>query len=229
MSQGSGGARRDWRGAIAGAAPIAAAVGLVGASFGALAVGSGVPVGRACAMSLLVFAGGAQFAALGVVAAGGTALAAVASALLLNARYVAFGAALGPRLRGGRLRRLAAMHFLIDESAAMALAEEEPEHADRIYWATGVGIFVCWNLGTLGGAVLGGTLPDPRILGLDAALPAAMLAVLAPLLRGRPTLLSAGIGGTLALGLAPFVPAGIPVLAASLGALAAFGLATEGA
>ena len=95
-------------------------------SFGVLAGAMGLGWPMACAMSLLVFGGGSQFAALGVVAAGGTPLAAVAAGLLLNARYVPFGLAVAPSLRGGLLKRMVAAQLVIDESSALALGESDP-------------------------------------------------------------------------------------------------------
>src|SRR5262245_27108718 len=106
---------------------LGATTGLIGVSFGALAVGAGISPVVACAMSLLVFAGGAQLAAASVLGAGGSPVAAVASALLLNSRYVGFGLAVAPRFAGvsPRMRAVAA-HLLIDESGALALGERDP-------------------------------------------------------------------------------------------------------
>lgn len=192
--------------------------GIVGVSFGALATSSGVPAALACACSLLVFAGGAQFAALGVLAGGGSGLAAVLSGLLLNARYIAFGIAVAPRLRGGVARRALAAHLLIDESAALALGEPDPARAERAFWWTGAAIFVSWNLGTLAGAAGATAIADPRALGIDAALPAAMLALLWPLLRARRGRWVAALGAATALGALFVAPPGIAILSAAAAA-----------
>jgi predicted branched-subunit amino acid permease len=197
---------------------LAAAV--FGASFGVLAVAAGLGVAQACAFSLLVFAGGAQLAAVGVVAAGGAAGAAVASGLLLNARYLAFGLTVAPLLRGPVWRRALGALLLTDETAALALAEPEPRAAARAYWTTGAVLYVAWNLGTLAGALAGEALGDPAALGLDAAFPGGFLALLAPLLRGRRAKAAAAAGVLLALALTPLLPPGIPILVAALGALA---------
>jgi 4-azaleucine resistance transporter AzlC len=202
------------------------AVGVFGISFGVLAVAGGLTPLMACALSVLVFAGGSQFAAVGVIAAGGGPAAAVASGLLLNARYVAFGLALGPRLRGGRLRRGVIAHLLIDESSAVALARDEPVEADRAFRWTGAAVFVLWNAGTALGAVAGSALGDPRALGLDAAFPAGFLALLAPLLRDRRAKATAAAATVIAVALIPIAPPGIPVLASVAGVLV--GLALSG-
>lgn len=200
------------------------AVGVFGVSFGVLAVAAGLSPAMACAMSLSVFAGGAQFAAVGVVASGGSPAAGVAGGLLLNARYVAFGLAVGPRLSGGRARRALAAQLLIDESTALALREDDDAAAERAFWSTGIAVFVLWNVGTAVGALAGGALGDPRVLGLDAAFPAGFLALLAPLLGDARSRAAAAGGVVVAVALLPVAPPGVPVLAAALGVLAGLAL-----
>src|SRR4051794_3315045 len=157
-----------------------------------------------------MFTGASQFAFVGLIGAG--AFGAVASALLLGARNGLYGLRLAPMLP----RRAA--HLVIDESAAMALA-----HGRRGFWATGVSVFACWNLGTLAGALAGAALSDPRTLGLDAAAPAAFVALLAPRLDAREPRVVAAIATLAALVAVPLVPAGVPVLVAAAVA-AAIGL-----
>lgn len=191
-----------------------------GGSFGVLSTAAGLPVLQTCALSLLVFAGGAQFAVVGVLAAGGATAAAVASGLLLNSRYLAFGLVAAPFVRGSLARRALGAQLLTDESAALALAEPDPREAVRTYWVTGAVLYVVWNAGTLAGALAGGAIGDPATLGLDAAFPAGFLALLVPLLRDRPLRKAALAGAALALLLTPVTPPGVPILAAALGALA---------
>ena len=192
------------------------AIGVFGASFGVLATTAGLSVGKACAMSLLVFTGGSQFAAVGVLQAGGSLAAAFSSALLLAARNAAYGLTLAPTL--GRLRgvpRFVAAHLVIDESTAMATAQPNREDAARAFWATGLSVFVCWNLGTLGGALAGSALGDPGALGLDAAFPAGFIALVAPHLRHRRGQVAALSGALIALVLIPLTPPGVPIVAAT--------------
>ncbi|MDO9353594.1 MAG: AzlC family ABC transporter permease [Solirubrobacteraceae bacterium] len=197
---------------------IGVATGVYGGSFGVLAVGAGLSVAQACVMSLIVFTGGSQFAAIGVIGAGGSPAAAVGSALLLGVRNAAYGLSMAPLLPAARGRRALASHLVIDESTAMARAQDDPEQARAAFYATGVAIFVLWNLGTLVGAVAGGSL-DPEQYGLDAMFPAAFLALLAPQLRqpGAPTV--ALVGALIAVVLVPLTPAGLPVFAAILALL----------
>jgi len=193
---------------------IGVAVGAYGVSFGVLAIAAGLTPAQACAMSILVFTGASQFAVVGVIAGGGGAVAALAPALLLATRNAVYGLSLVPILRGRRASRALQAQLVIDESTAMARAQDDPEDAHHAFLATGVSVWIFWSLGTLAGALAGEGLGDPRDLGLDAMFPAAFLALLAPQLRrpGAPT--AAVVGGALAVALVPLVPAGLPILAA---------------
>jgi 4-azaleucine resistance transporter AzlC len=198
---------------------IGIATGVYGISFGVLAVAAGLSALQACAMSVLVFTGGSQFAAVGVIAAGGAAGTAIVNALLLAVRNTAYGLSLAPVLRGSRLGRALAAQLVIDESTAMARSQDEPEASRGAFWLTGISVFVCWNLGTLGGAIAGSGLGDPARYGLDAMFPAAFLALLAPQLRQPGAPAAALAGALIAVVAIPLTPAGVPVLAASAGVL----------
>ncbi len=103
---------------------------------------------------------------------------------------------------------------MIDETTAMALAQDGEADKRRAFLLTGASVFVFWNTGTLIGALAGGGI-DPRDLGLDALFPAVFIALLAPQLR-RPGAPAAAIAGVVvALVLLPFTPAGVPVMAAA--------------
>ncbi len=217
-------------------AAVAAASGVVGASFGAIAVAAGVSVWLASAMSLLVFAGGAQFMAVGVVAAGGSPVAAVIAGLLLNARHLPFGLAVSEVLGSRWPVRLLGAHLMVDESVAFALAQASPERRRAAYWLCGGALFIVWNAGVIVGALVGESLGNPEAMGLDAAFPAGLLALLLPSLvapAGKEPAetgaadVSDGIGAreaaftarwvaggavVIALATTPFLPAGGPVL-----------------
>ena len=113
-----------------------------------------------------------------------------------------------------------AAQVIIDESSAMSMGRSSPKLARLGFYATGIGVFVLWNLGTAVGAVGASVLSDPAALGLDAAAPAAFLALLAPRLRGREPWAIAGAAAVLAVATTALVPPGVPVLIA-----AAFGIA----
>lgn len=205
---------RVMRPIVRDAVGIGAATGAYGLSFGALAVSAGLSVAQACALSALMFTGASQFAFVGLI--GGGAAAAVATSLLLGARNALYGLRLAPYVRP----RAFAAHFVIDESAAMAVRDTAPD--TRLgFWSTGVAVFACWNLATLLGALAGATLSDPRALGLDAAAPAGFLALLAPRLTAREPQAVAGLAAAAALVSVALVPAGVPVLIAAVVAVAA--------
>jgi 4-azaleucine resistance transporter AzlC len=200
---------------------LGAAVGVFGVSFGVLAASADVPVPMACAMSLFVFTGATQFAAVSVIASGGSPLSAVGSGLLLGLRHVGYGLALDRTLPPSPRRRLPAAQFLIDESTAMALAQTNPDDGRRAFWATGLSVFGFWNAGTLVGAVFGSVLGDPATLGLDAVFPAAFLALLVPLVRTGDGRLAAVTGALIGLVLVPLLAAGLPIVLAATGAIPA--------
>ncbi len=202
---------------------VASAVGVVGASFGAIAVASGVSPLLASAMSVLVFAGGAQFMVVGLVAAGGAPLAAVLAALLLNVRHLPFGLAIGDVLGERWVSRLVGSHLMIDESVAFAMAQPDPERRKIAYWTSGCALFVFWNVGVVIGALGGSALGDPAVFGVDAAFPAGLLALLLPSLRDKTALRGALLGAGVALAATPLLPAGVPVLLALVGIVVAFG------
>jgi len=198
---------------------LAAACFLIGITFGVFADSAGLSLGKASALSLLTFTGASQFAAVSVVAGGGTTVAAVGGAVLIGARNALYGPVVGPMLRGGRLRRALGAHFVIDETTAMASTQDGVDVARDAFWFTGLWLFVFWNVGTVLGVVVGGAFDDPGALGLDAAFPAAFLAMLAPHLRTRPGLVAAIGGGAIALVAVPTTAAGVPMLLAALAIL----------
>jgi 4-azaleucine resistance transporter AzlC len=204
---------RLWR----AVAIFAATSALIGISFGVLARTGGVSLPMTCAMSLVIFAGGAQFLAIATIASGGTPLAAVIGGIVLNARHLPYGFAVAPFLRGPLWRRALASQVVLDESTALALAQPTPELGRLAFYACGGALFVAWNLGTLAGALAGGAIADPSALGLDAAFPASMLALLAPLLRRRDVRAAALAGAVIALAATPYTAPGVPILLSAAG------------
>ena len=203
------------------------ATGAYGLSFGALSTAAGLSVAQTAALSLLMFTGGSQFALVGVAGAGGSGLSGAATAVLLGARNAFYGLRLASLLAVRGLRKLVAAQLVIDESTAMALGQDDDRAARVAFWSTGMAVFVCWNLASLLGAVGAEALSDPAVLGLDAAAPAAFLALLAPRLRERELQAVALAAAVVAVAVTPLVPAGVPVLAAA-GVAVAAGLAHPG-
>jgi predicted branched-subunit amino acid permease len=197
------------------------ATGTYGISFGAVSVAAGLSVLQTCALSLLVFTGASQFALVGVLASGGAPLAGALTALLLGTRNTLYGLRLAPALGWVGWRRATAAHLVIDESTAMALVRPSPATARVGFLSTGLAVFVFWNLATLGGALAGTALGDPRTYGLDAAVGGAFLALVWPRLHTWGNRAVAAAAAAVALGMVPVSPAGVPVLAAAAVAVVA--------
>ena len=197
------------------------ATGAYGISFGAVASAAGLSVPQAAALSLLMFTGGSQFAFVGVAS---SPLSGAMTAVLLGSRNALYGLRLSALLDVRGARRLAAAQLTIDESTAMAVGNEDRVELSRLaFWWTGLSVFVCWNVATVIGALGAEALSDPAVLGLDAAGPAAFVALLAPRLRNRELWAVALVSAALAVVVTPVVPAGVPVLCAAVVA-AALGL-----
>ncbi len=201
------------------AIPLAVAVGLFGVSFGVLSAASGgMGALPAIVMSVTTFAGSAQFAALAILTAGGQPLAAIAAALLLNARYIPIGVSVARFLSGGPFLRLVKAQLVIDESWAISSRGDGTFDAGRLIGA-GIVLWLAWVGGTVVGVVGGEALGDPAALGLDAAFPALFLALLVSQLRTRRAIAAAVLGAGIAIALVPFTPPGVPIIAAAAAAL----------
>ena len=209
---------RSYRDGARAVAALAVAVVGFGVSFGLLARSAGMGWLAPISMSATTFAGSAQFAAASILGAGGTVAAAVAAAVLLNARYGPIGVSVAPWLEGPGWSRFLRAQLVVDESWAVA-AEGEGRFDPRILVGAGLTLYVSWVAGTAVGAVGGRALGDPAALGLDAAFPALFLALLLPQLRNRRALLVAFLGAAIALALTPIAPAGVPIVAAAAACL----------
>jgi branched chain amino acid efflux pump len=205
--------------------PFAVAAGVVGLSFAVVARGVGLSALAAIVMSAIVFAGSAQFAAVAILAQGGTVGAAIAAAAMMNSRFLPMGVAFGPSLPGGPVRRGLQGQAVVDASWAMAARGDGTFDRFRLFGASAVQ-YIGWVGGTIAGALGGGLLGDADALGLDAVYPAFFLALLLGEARSGRAFAVAALGAAIALALVPFAPAGVPVLAASLAALV--GLARRG-
>jgi 4-azaleucine resistance transporter AzlC len=200
------GARRAW--------PLAVAVGGFGLTYGVLARQAGFTSVEAVVFSILTFAGSAQFAAVSIVGDGGTALAAIVAALLLNARYLPIGLSVAPYLPGRAAARAAQGQVAVDESWAVS-HRGEGRYDPRLLVGAGVTIYAAWVVCSIAGVAAGSALGDPETFGLDAAFPALFLALLAGQIRDRRLLVAAIAGGAIALAMVPLVPPGVPIVAAA--------------
>jgi len=211
-------ARDAFRRGVREGLPFAVAGGLLALSFGVVAVDAGLSAVAAIVMSAIVFAGSAQFAAIAIVAGGGSIGAAVAAAALMNSRFLPMGAAFGPSLPGGPLSRALQGQPVVD--ASWATAGRGDGTFDRwLLFGMSAMQYVTWVTGTVIGAIWGEGLGDPETLGLDAVYPAFFAALLLSEVRSGRALSVAALGALIALALIPSTPAGVPVLAASAAAL----------
>ncbi len=203
------------------------AVGAFGVTFGVLSVSAGIPGWQAVTMSLLMFTGASQFAAVAIIGGGGAPLSALGTALLLAARNGAYALSMSRVMPPSRSRKLLAAQLVIDESSAMAEAQSTLEEAQEAFWATGLSVFVFWNVGTIGGVLLGEVVGDPMTWGLDAAFPAGFFALLLPHLKEHDKRKAALVGAIVAFAGISVLPSGLPVLLAASGAAIGAGVKTN--
>ena len=203
-------------------ASIVAAVAPFAIVFGAAAASAGLTLPEAIGFSALVFGGSSQFAAVEILGDGGSIAAATIAGLLLNARSLAFGVIMAPALTGALWQRAAMSQLMIDESTAVGSSQHGRRWQRYGFLVAGIGVFVVWNSFTIvGHVVFDGAEDLIADLGLDAAGPAAFLALLWPRLAHRDQRAVAIAGAAIAIVLVPFAPAGVPILAAMFGVLAA--------
>ena len=197
-------------------------VGAYGIAFGAASVANGFSVLQSCLLSLLTFSGASQFAVVGVIGAGGSAVSSIATASLLGVRNGLYGVIMAPRLKVKGFKRVIAAHITIDESTAVALgAQKRNDDAMRHgFWLTGIGVFVFWNLFTLLGALSAQAMGDTRAWGLDSAVPAAFLGLVWPRLESNRDRALAIASVIFAVAMTPILPAGLPIIATAFIAIA---------
>jgi 4-azaleucine resistance transporter AzlC len=218
-------AERLWNDALVrNVLSLAAALAIVGASLGAIAVSKGVSLWLITLMAALVFAGGSEFMTVGLISAGAAPITAVISGLMLNARHLPFGFAVGDLVGRRWPTRLVGTHVMVDESVAFALAEQTPERSRRAYWTAGLALYFTWAPSVFVGGFLGQWVGNPEALGLDAALPAALLALIVPSLRDRRNLRAVVLGASVAVATTPLLPDGLPVMVGLIGVAAALPL-----
>ncbi len=202
---------------------VSVTVGAYGVAFGAAAVANGFSVLQSCLLSLLTFSGASQFAVIGVIGSGGSALSGIATASLLGSRNGLYGVLMAPILKVRGFKRVVAAHITIDESTGVSLSQESRglQAMREGFWFTGFGVFIFWNLFTLAGAVGAKAMGDPSAWGLDAAVPAAFLGLVWPRLKNSTDKTLAIVAAVFAIATTPFLPAGLPIIGTALLAIAA--------
>ena len=197
-------------------------VGLYGIAFGAAGIAAEFSLLQTCLLSLLTFSGASQFAVVGVMGAGGSAISAISTASLLGIRNSLYGLRLAPLLKLKGIKKVVGAQVTIDESTGVALGQSDlGEDAMRHgFWLTGIGVYIFWNIFTVVGALGAQAMGDPAAWGLDAAVPAAFLGLVWPRLTNKKERALAIGAMVLSLMMTPFVAAGIPIIATALLAVA---------
>ncbi len=206
------------KGALRAGLAVGTATAAYGFSFGALSVAAGLTIWQTCVLSLFMFSGGSQFAVVGILASGGVSAgpAAIATSTFLGLRNGIYSLRIAPIIRGSWMKRIAAAQLTIDESTAVSV-NQSSMHAQRVgFWATGLAVYIGWNLTTLMGALVGNLLGDVSKLGLDAVAAAAFVGLLWPRLRQLQAAVVAALAAVVATLLIPVAPPGVPVLAAAV-------------
>lgn len=174
-----------------------------GILFGVLAPTNGVASWLALALSAFVFAGSAQYVAIGLIAAGTPALLVVFTTFIVNLRHLLYAlAALPPFRHLPRKKQVGLSFFLTDETFVIfsqRLQKGLPE-ADRLPYYLGSALFMYgnWQICTWVGLWAGQSLENIDQLGLEFAMVTAFLAMLSPMLKHWPQVLSAVLGFGLA-------------------------------
>lgn len=187
--------------------PAMVAAAPIGLLFGALAAGKGLSPLEVFLMSAMVFAGGAQFAAVELWTTPAPVAALVFSTLLINARHILMGASLAPKLDGfSRWQKLFGLYYMADENWALAEKRARTHRLTPAYWFAMVVPFVsAWLMTSTLGATIGAVLGDPKRLGADFAFTALFIALVAAFWKGRVTfwtVAAAGIASALTYRLA---------------------------
>lgn len=190
---------------------IALATSLVGVSLGSIAASFNLPLWIPLLLSLTVLAGAAEFTFIGMIATGANPIFAALTGILINLRHLPFGLSVHAFLEKNTLRFLA-IHIMNDESVMFGLNQKSPELQRAAYWASGLAIGILWPIGVIIGFILGHNIADIQALGIDAAFPAILFALIFPLLKNKTTRKRAVLGAIFAVLFTPILPTGLPVL-----------------
>lgn len=214
--------RRDIRAGLRDIAPVAVAAVPIGLLFGAVAAAKGLSPLEVTLMSALVFAGGAQFAAIEAWVSPAPIVALAFATLLINVRHVLMGASLTPKIRMSRLQTLLAYFFLTDEAWALSERRALERPVTGAYWvAMAVVLWANWTLSSAIGAILGSFLGDPERIGADFAFTALFIGLVAGFGRSRVTLVTVGVSAGVAALVHHFIGAPWHVASGALAGIAA--------
>lgn len=220
-----------WDGFARGArdgVPLAFSIFAYGLGFGLVAAQAGFGIGKAVLTSAAIYSGSAQLAAMNLLQTGEATLWALFAAILvINARYLLFGAALQPWLwQAGKLRAYGSLLLLGDANWMLTMRVIRAGEEDRAYLVgTGAPLTVAWLGGTGLGVAAVSVLPRPEALGLDLMLAAFATGMVTAMTRHRSDLMPVVVGAATALGIAELWGPAPAIIVAGLagGAVAALG------
>lgn len=194
-------ARQEFFNGVRDALPLLVGIIPFGLIFGALAISAGIPPAVTQSFSFIVYAGSAQFIALGLIVKGSSVLVIVLTILIVNLRHLLYSANISPYLLHLPLRWKAGIAWLLsDEAFAVASARYQRNDLKLAHWYTlgaGLTLFISWQLSTLGGVLFGARIPESW--SLDFVIPLTFIAILAVSIKDRFELIVAGIAGLLAV------------------------------
>lgn len=175
-----------------------------GILYGALAITNGLSPLAAMSMSLFVFAGSAQFIAVGLIAQQVTVIVIVFTTFIVNLRHMLYGASLSPYVRSFSQRWLIPLSFwLTDESYAVVIRHcqenDDPRQLRRFFLGSTLAMYTNWQLCTLIGIVAGQRLEGLAEWGLDFAMVVTFIGIAVPLITSRPMLVCAIMSGSAGL------------------------------
>lgn len=215
-----------WAGFVRGfvrAQPLSVGIVVYGLAFGLLARQENLSLLESLAMSVVVYSGSAQLAAVSAMDQGGfvglDAIASIAAAIvLLNARYLLYSAALWPWLGAAPTRQiLPTLFYLGDGNWVLSMRAHAEGERDICYvLGSGLASFFPWILGTWAGSLAGTLLSDPRALGVDFLLVGFCAAMGVAMLKARTDWASACCALVAALVVDRFAPGGWTIVAAGL-------------
>ena len=218
--------RKEFIDGARGAIPLLLGASPFGLIYGALAVGAGLSAGATMGMSLFVFAGSAQFVAVGLVAAGAPLLIIILTTLVVNLRHMLYSATLLPYVRRlSHIWRLVLAFLLTDEAFAVCISRYRQEEDSPLkHWyqlGASVAMYVNWQLWCALGLIMGSRIPDAGSWGLDFAMPVSFIGMTIPFVKSR-----ASVVCVLTAGLVSLISGGLPyklglIVAALAGVLAA--------
>ncbi|MFL5800431.1 MAG: AzlC family ABC transporter permease [Roseiflexaceae bacterium] len=191
-----------------------------GAIYAVTALAAGLTPAQTLVMSLLVFAGAAQFTAAGLFGSGAAPFTILITSLIVNARLMLLAASLAPHVRHAPawLRALLAFH-LTDESYAIGMRAFLADRGSLAYQlGANLSVYISWVGSTAAGIMLGALIPDPAAYGLDLVFPFTFIGLLVPLLRGRTNMIVALLAGALTIGGALLLPGRWYILIAGIAA-----------